>query len=462
MAQWSSTRTQTVLVVILFLGSLGTLFYNSLATFLLPQRELQIRERLREASRRMAEAAAPLAEAVPSQPGPLPQDVNRQLREVAQQVLKEYPGVEGGFYVGGDIDRFHAFAFPTSEHKKAPGKPPPREEPPPLETPLIWAQAQQSLRLPQGQYLVNVQDVETSRVAVLTEPVGAERPARLATWVMFRVSGHELLESRLQHYGLSMGLSLVGIAFALILTWNLGRTLKRQRQERDRLRDELRRAEQLAALGTLLAGVAHEVRNPLAGIRSTVQLWQRLPDLARTPGSMDAVIRAVDRINAIVSRLLFFARAESAERQAVDINQILNECLDLVQAQAADQAILLQRDLAPGLPAVRAAPNALRQVALNLVTNALQAMPAGGRLRCSTCRSPAAGTLEIRVADTGAGISEQDRTHLFEPFFTTRPDGTGLGLALCREIVHNHGGRIDLETTGPAGTTFRVLLPAET
>jgi signal transduction histidine kinase len=98
-------------------------------------------------------------------------------------------------------------------------------------------------------------------------------------------------------------------------------------------------------------------------------------------------------------------------------------------------------------------------VFLNLATNALQAMPHGGRLRCRTHHDPQKGTVEIRFTDTGPGIPSQDRKHLFEPFFTTRPDRTGLGLALCREFILQHGGRIDAGAGGP-GATFRIVLPA--
>ncbi len=294
----------------------------------------------------------------------------------------------------------------------------------------------------------------------LTEPVGAGRPAPLVAWVMVRLSGPEQLEAKASRYAASTGLALGSVVAALLLTWNLGRTLKRQRQEQERLRDELRRSEHLAALGRLLAGVAHEVRNPLAGIRSTVQLWQRLSDRARTPESMDAVVGAVDRLDGLVARLLHFSRADAAEREPVDLNRLAAESLALIEAQAASQNVTLERDLAPGLPPVAGAANALRQVALNLLTNALQAMPKGGRLHCSTRLRPSGGAVEVRVADTGHGIAEADRPRLFEPFFTTRPEGTGLGLALCREIVLGHGGKIELESSGPEGSVFLVVLPA--
>jgi signal transduction histidine kinase len=220
-----------------------------------------------------------------------------------------------------------------------------------------------------------------------------------------------------------------------------------------------RRTEHLAVLGKLLAGVAHEIRNPLAGIRSTVQLWERLPDTARTPASLQAVVQGVDRLNEIVSRLLSFARAENAERQPVSVNAVVTETLNLVEAQAANQSVTIERDLGPGLPGVSGSAGALRQVFLNLATNALQAMPRGGRLHCRTRQDPHKRAVEVRFSDTGPGIAPDVRQRLFEPFFTTRPDGTGLGLALCREYVLQHGGRIDLEDGG-LGATFRVVLPA--
>jgi two-component system, NtrC family, sensor histidine kinase HydH len=440
-----SVRVQVALVVLLFLGSLAVLLYNTFSVLGLSGREDEVRARLRDAARRMAEAARPISDALAEEEMDAA-EVDRRLREATFQALAETPGVEGGFYLG-DEDRFAAYAFPTAAHgRDRPGG----SDPPPLEAPYIRVQARQSVELPPGEFLATARDVGPSRVVFLTEPLGTPRPAKLVVWVMVRVSGPEQLEAKATRYAASTGLALASVVAALLLSLNLARTLKRQR-------DELRRAEHLAALGRLLAGVAHEVRNPLAGIRSTVQLWQRLPDVARTPESMDAVIGAVDRLDALVASLLHFSRAEASERKPVKLNDVAAESLELLSAQAASQGVVAERDLAADLPTVAGSADALRQVVLNLLTNALQAMPAGGRLRCST--RAAGGWIEMRVADTGHGVAAADRPRLFAPFFTTRMEGTGLGLALCREIVAGHGGRVELESSGPSGSVFLVALP---
>jgi signal transduction histidine kinase len=212
-----------------------------------------------------------------------------------------------------------------------------------------------------------------------------------------------------------------------------------------------------------MAGVAHEIRNPLAAIRSTVQLWERLPDAARTQESLDAVVRSVDRLAEIISRLLLFSRVDNAERKPVDLNHLLMETLDLVKAQADEQGVQLQSEVANRLPLVLGSANALRQVILNLITNALQVMPQGGVLRCQTAMFPLnKQNIELVISDTGLGISAENRRHIFEPFFTTRPEGTGLGLALCREIVTNHGGTIEYVSLPERGATFRIVLPITT
>jgi signal transduction histidine kinase len=447
---------QPILVVALFAASLAVLLVNSSVALLLPQRELEARDRLRAAAGALASAARPLLAEVPADAAverSLPDALHRRLAAETADVLRAYPGLEGGFYVNGRVDQFVGFAHPGG-----PRPPLERRDPPPKEAPSIRQQARESLALPASDPpLVEVRDIGPSRVGVATTAVGESRPARVAAWVMIRLTGPAEQRQQLQRYRVSTALALGGILLALGLTANLTRSLRRERARREQLGDELRKAEHLAALGRLLAGVAHEVRNPLAAIRSTVQLWRRLPEQTQTPASLDAVETAVDRINDLVGRLLHFARAGHDDRRAVDLNTVVSETLELSRAQAERQGVAVEADLAAGLPAISGSPQALRQVVLNLVANALQAMPTGGRLVCRT-RSRG-GAVELAVADTGPGVTADARDRLFEPFFTTRPDGTGLGLAVCHEIVTQHGGRVELADSAAVGATFRVTLP---
>ncbi len=450
MSRFVGPRVQIVAVVLLFLGALAVLVYNLFVALGLPQQELRAREDMRRAGRWMADAAVPLL----ATPVGAPADtLNQGLREVSAQVLADFPGIEGGFYVADGTGAFAGYAYPTSTHPQSDAVP--RTDPPPLEIPVILNQIQTTLD--KGTTLLRTEDVGPSRVIILTQPVGDRWPARLSVWLLYRLTGPDQLAGQLHRTEVSTGLALAGMLIGLVLTWNLNRSLQRQHNQQQRLQDELRRAEHLAALGKLLAGVAHEVRNPLAAIRSTVQLWQRLPETTRTADSLASLVGAVDRINALVGRLLLFARADTAEREPVDLNGILTETLELIGAKAGEQGVVLETDCAAELPSVLGSAAGLRQVALNLLTNSLQAMPGGGRLRCTTRALPGRRSVEVRIADTGPGIAAEVRPHLFEPFFTTRADGTGLGLALCREIVLDHGGTIEL--VDEPGTVFRVILP---
>jgi two-component system sensor histidine kinase AtoS len=200
------------------------------------------------------------------------------------------------------------------------------------------------------------------------------------------------------------------------------------------------------------------VRNPLTAIRSTVQLWERFPDHSRTPESFAAIIAAVDRLNELVGRLLLFARAGHETRRPVDLNAVVAETLELVHARADAQGVTIEVDLTPELQSMVGSAQAIGQVVLNLATNALQAMPVGGRLTCRTRMLPV-GWVELAVTDTGPGVPPETHERIFEPFFTTRTDGTGLGLALCREVARQHGGDVTLDPTPDCGATFRLTLP---
>jgi len=452
----TGTFWQTILVWLLFLASIATLLFNVVTTAPTPGQQQSMGALLRETTLKLAVAAEGEETAVSTSGRPLPDEVDARLEALSERILRDHPGIEGGFFVNDQADEFAGYAFPTGPRGPHPHK---RRDPPPKEEPYIRLQARQSTTQAAGTVILQTLDVGPSRVMIATSPVGTARPARLVVWLMDRITDPETQRMEVSRYRLSTLLALGGIVTSLGLTWNLQRSLRQERVDRERLRDELRRSEHLASLGVLLAKVAHEIRNPLAGIRSTAQLWERLPQESRTPESLKAMIQAVDRLDALVSQLLYFSRSENTARQSVDLNGVVREACELLRAQAVEQNVRLEVDLAPSLPEIRGSAPALRQVVLNLATNALQAMPESGRLSCRTRHVAANRAVELEIADTGPGVDPSVRDRLFEPFFTTRATGTGLGLALCREIVLQHDGTIELESAAPHGTICRIVFP---
>lgn len=239
----------------------------------------------------------------------------------------------------------------------------------------------------------------------------------------------------------------------------LGRDITGERELRARLME----TERLAAIGELVAGVAHEVNNPLGSISAFAQLLLRDATLTGEHRESIEVIRSeTSRASQVVKDLLAFARRSAPERNAVDLNEIVERSLRLRGYQLTSARVQLESHLAPDLPAVEGDGRQLQQVVLNLVTNAIQAMvpQGGGTLSVVTTRD--GDDVVLDVSDSGPGVAAAVRPHIFEPFFTTKPEGegTGLGLSVSYGIIASHGGRIRL-AEGPRGrgATFQVLLP---
>jgi two-component system NtrC family sensor kinase len=240
----------------------------------------------------------------------------------------------------------------------------------------------------------------------------------------------------------------------------VGRDMTSEREMRIRLME----SDRLAAVGELVAGVAHEVNNPLSSISAFAQLLLRDGGLTATQRDSVEVIKSETlRASQVVKDLLAFARRSEPMREPLDLNNVVQRTLRLRGYQLTSNRIAVETDLAAELPAVVGDARQLQQVCLNLVTNAIQAMASrglGGTLFVATSRSDSNVLLEMR--DTGPGIPEEARAHVFEPFFTTKAEGegTGLGLSVSYGIVAAHGGRIEVLNTSATGTTFRVTLPA--
>jgi PAS domain S-box-containing protein len=236
--------------------------------------------------------------------------------------------------------------------------------------------------------------------------------------------------------------------------------------ERTQAEQALRQTEKLAAMGSLLAGVAHELNNPLSVILGQAELLRRTVGFGPLAQKADQIAQAAGRCASIVGNFLALARQRPPERRRVALNEIVREALDIVAYPLRMDGVEVVVDLDPELPILVGDPHQLHQVVLNLITNAQDAMRGtdGPKMMVvSTSFDPATRRLRLEVSDTGPGIPAAIRPRLFEPFFTTKPQGqgTGLGLSLCQGIVENHGGTIEAESEEGKGALFRVLLPLE-
>lgn len=232
-------------------------------------------------------------------------------------------------------------------------------------------------------------------------------------------------------------------------------------EQLQKLNEQLMRTEKLAAMGTLAAGVAHEVNNPLASISSLIQMIQTRPNLdEETKEKLKLISTQITRIKQVTRDMMDFARVRPAARAPVDVNSILETSLRLASFDKAFQRLRLTKNFAEDLPKVFADGDQLQQVFLNLLLNARDAMPDGGEIFIQTERKN--GEIGIEISDTGAGIETENLKKVFDPFFSTKATGkgTGLGLAVCYGIVTAHGGRIEVSSNGK-GTKFSVILPAE-
>ncbi len=224
--------------------------------------------------------------------------------------------------------------------------------------------------------------------------------------------------------------------------------------------EQLMRADRLAAMGTLAAGVAHEVNNPLASISSLVQMMASENGSTELRERLDIIQTQIQRISQVTKDLTDFARTRPAVRSKVAINDIIETSLRLAEFDSSFQKLTIAREYGDDLPFTLADASQLQQVFLNIFLNARDAMPDGGVLKVTT-RGAGSGEISVEVSDTGTGITPEDAKQVFDPFFTTKHagKGTGLGLTVCYGIVTAHGGHLELKAEEGRGATFVVTLP---
>jgi len=250
-----------------------------------------------------------------------------------------------------------------------------------------------------------------------------------------------------------------------LLLW--GKTLEKRVEERTRelreMQDSLVQSEKLASLGKMAAGVAHEINNPLTSILINTHLMMEKagkdhPFLE----SLSMLEEETSRCSEIVKGMLEFSRQNPPRKMNEDVNDLINQCVKLLENQVAFQNIRIIRDLSPNLPQAMLDGNKIKQVFWNMMINAAEAMPSGGSLTIMSRLSEDKKNMEVVFEDTGQGIPKENINKLFDPFFSTKSSGTGLGLAVSYGIIRQHQGRIDVRSEPGQGAVFTVSLPAAT
>jgi two-component system sensor histidine kinase HydH len=421
--------------------------------------------------------------------------VDTLLARTNAQVLSLFRGMEGGCYVA-QLDQFMGYSFPTSPEPKPAYGPPPRS--------YHIIRNQVLLSIVQQTPIVEVHTFDPATFPLVTEPLIVRGRAVGGVWARIHI---ERLMPTVSLVTVLLGTAfvfLLGLIAALIAVWRFrtrveqlrlglqtlhsdsafrftdrsgvfgyiehsinemveARTLDQQR--RAELEAEVHQQDKLASLGKLVARVAHEVKTPLAIVKTRIQMWERKfrkighknPVVSRE--SMNMVLQEIDRLSDLVRRLLVFSRPIIHERKPGDVNNLLQHVVALLQTELVDRNIRLTVSFEEHLPRPSIDVKAMEQVFLNIATNALEAMPDGGSLGIVTQYSDETGEIVVSIRDSGKGIPEEIRGRIFDPFFTTKEHGSGLGLSISYEIVRAHRGKISFNEPGGEQTTCTITLP---
>jgi two-component system NtrC family sensor kinase len=235
---------------------------------------------------------------------------------------------------------------------------------------------------------------------------------------------------------------------------------KEAEDEQSRLQEQLRHADRLSTIGQLAASMAHELNEPLGNILGFGQLAKKCPGLPMQAGQdIEKILAATLNAREVIRKILIFSRQMPQQKRRVHLNHVVEECLSFLESRCTKEGIELGRLLSPELPEVFADPAQLNQVLVNMIINAIQAMPGGGKLTVQTL--PGKDHVSLIVEDTGTGMTEEVLKQIFTPFFTTKDvgQGTGLGLAVVHGIITSHGGSIDVKSNVGSGTRFEIRFP---
>lgn len=409
------------------------------------------------------------------------------LSDKVEQVLLTFDRVEGGIYFF-ELDKFVGYSFPTIEEPK------PAFGPPPRSYDIIRNQVRKTIK--SDELITELHRFDPAIFPLSTKPIFEDGEIIGAAWARRHIE-RELEASQSftgQTFFMTVGLILLGLFIALIVVTFLKNRLNdikesldlmktdpsyrlpvrrgvfgfisrsinemmddRQLEEnkRKQLQQELYQKEKMATLGNLVAGAAHEINTPISIIKSRVQIWERkfyrLPEQQKansviTPESLQIVQNEVSRVSQLIKRLLLMTKPVGKLYKPVYINSMLEDKLNWLQQSYPSRNISVNTNFDTNLPEIEIDPNAIDQVLINILKNAVEASEQDCRLDISTHSDT--GYITIEICDYGKGIPSAVETQVFDPFFTTKDEGTGLGLSISYEIIKAHGGSLELRSFG--------------
>jgi len=418
------------------------------------------------------------------------------LKIISKKELSDFIGIEGGFYLYQQ-DKFLGFSFPTSD------PPEPVYGPPPREYNFIRDQLIESIK--RDTEKINKYSYIPTVFIIATKPILIDKTHSVGIYTLMRVEKMLPVSFWGSYFRIEVILSLIGILIAIVVSWILRKRVEnikigleqikdnsslrlksekgilgaisisindlldsreQEQKERERLEIELRTKDRMASLGNLIAGVTHQVKTPLAIIKTKIQLWQRKltnkeiqADLSETisDASMRDVVEEIDKLTGLVNRLLLFLKNPIKELKENDINEVIEKTLNTLKDEFESKGIKVDF-VAGDVPKIKIDFASVEQVLLNLLVNSIQAMPNGGNINIKSQKTNDRKVI-IMIKDTGAGIDDSIIEKVFDPFFTTKAEGSGLGLSVAYEIIEAHSGIISFVPGSKSGAICKIIFP---
>ena len=420
-----------------------------------------------------------------------------KLSWLSQMEFSKIKGMEGGFYLLV-LNEFAGYSYPSSP------PPIPLFGPPPRSYQIIKDQVLESLR--RDVILTEFHKFDPAVFPLTTIPVTINGKIIGAVWTRIHIERDLVILRLKESVDIAAAVSIIGFIVVLFITVRLRRrieeiksglekvqidseyrlkdqpgmfgfisqsinrmveSLQEENRKRQDLERELHQHDKMASLGKLIAGDAHEVKTPLAIIKTRIQMWERelrkleLPDSSNiiSEESMKLVVNEINRLSNLVKRLLIFSKPSATKLLKNDLNIFLKNTLSLIENDLAEKRILLKSDFENDMPLIPFDPNTLEQVFINLYMNSIEAMADGGQMDIKTRINKERFTAEILLEDTGSGIPEEVLSKIFDPFFSTKKHGAGLGLSIAYEVITMHKGKIEFIPTNNHGTICKISLP---